>query len=141
MQSTASAAASAIASGIGTFFLSGLGTTTSLALETGACSCAPLSASCSLVPARLVRLGNAPTFTRYMLLNVLLKVDVNTNKYGRMCPAGAGILRVGLGLVHLAVQFLVFASVLYYLLALEIDPIQRVVGILPLSPEVGRNFR
>lgn len=88
MQRMAAAAASAVFSSIGTFFISSLGTTTTLALETG-----------------------------------------------------AGLFRVGMGLVQLVVQFLVFASVLYYLLALEIDPIKRSVGILPLSPEVRRRQR
>lgn len=50
--------------------------------------------------------------------------------------AGLGVLRLGLGVAKFLVQLGVFASVLYTLLALDIDPVEQLVKLLPIS-EVG----
>lgn len=49
---------------------------------------------------------------------------------------GLGVLRLGLGVVKFLVQLGVFASVLYTLLALDIDPVEQLLRLLPMS-EVG----
>ncbi|WIA18476.1 hypothetical protein OEZ85_009932 [Tetradesmus obliquus] len=46
---------------------------------------------------------------------------------------GLGVLRLGLGVVKFLVQLGVFASVLYTLLALDIDPVERLLQLLPMS--------
>jgi hypothetical protein len=43
------------------------------------------------------------------------------------------VLRLGLGVVKFLVQVAVFASVLYTLLALGVDPVDRLLHLLPIS--------
>lgn len=50
---------------------------------------------------------------------------------------GLGVLRLGLGVVKFLVQLGVFASVLYTLLALDIDPVEQLLRLLPMSEVRG----
>lgn len=45
-----------------------------------------------------------------------------------------GLFRLGLGVVHAAVQAALFLTLLYYLLAAQTDPLARAVALLPLPP-------
>ena len=50
---------------------------------------------------------------------------------------GLGVLRLGMGVVKLCAQLMLFLALLYYLLAAQADPLLAAVGVLPLS-EPGR---
>lgn len=51
---------------------------------------------------------------------------------------GLGVIRIGVGLVKAGIQAMLFLALLYYLLAAPRDPLDKAIGVLPLS-DAGRS--